>query len=77
MGNDRISRRSGRSGNRQFPEADVPDFQWVGIDLLEERLALPAAFKTYYQVMKTLHRRESRYESDENKSSIEKGEENE
>lgn len=27
-------------------------FQWVGTDHLEERLALPAAFKTYYQIMK-------------------------
>ncbi len=48
-----------------FQIADVPDFQWVGIDLLEERLALPAAFKTYYQVMKRYIGGESRYESDE------------
>lgn len=32
--------------------SEVPDFQWVGIDLLEEKLALPAAFKTYYQIVK-------------------------
>lgn len=27
-------------------------FQWVGTDHLKERLALPAAFKTYYQILK-------------------------
>jgi A/G-specific adenine glycosylase len=29
-----------------------PEFQWVGIGLLDEKLALPAAFKTYYQILK-------------------------
>jgi len=28
------------------------EFEWVSIDLLDEQLALPAAFKTYYQITK-------------------------
>jgi A/G-specific adenine glycosylase len=28
------------------------DFQWIDIKLMDEKLALPAAFKSYYQVLK-------------------------
>lgn len=30
----------------------LPDFHWVGLERLDGQLALPAAFKSYYQVMK-------------------------
>lgn len=30
----------------------APGFQWVGLGRLEERLALPSAFKTYHQILK-------------------------
>ena len=29
-----------------------PDFQWIGVERLDEQLALPAAFKSYYRIMK-------------------------
>ncbi len=41
------------------PNQEVLDFQWVSIDLLDEKLALPAAFKTYYQIMKRYINKES------------------
>lgn len=37
----------------------APDFHWVSIDLLDEKLALPAAFKTYYQIVKRYLHKES------------------
>lgn len=30
----------------------LPDFQWTDVERLDEHLALPAAFKSYYQIMK-------------------------
>lgn len=30
----------------------LPDFLWVGVEHLDEQLALPAAFKSYYLIMK-------------------------
>ena len=30
----------------------LPGFYWVGVERLNEHLALPAAFKAYYQIMK-------------------------
>jgi A/G-specific adenine glycosylase len=30
----------------------LPDFCWIGVERLDEQLALPAAFKSYYQIMK-------------------------
>lgn len=32
-------------------EYGTSDFQWVGIDQLEKQLALPSAFKVYYQIL--------------------------
>lgn len=34
-------------------------FQWIGADTLEEKLVLPAAFKTYHQIMKRYINKES------------------
>ncbi|MDD3168119.1 MAG: A/G-specific adenine glycosylase [Eubacteriales bacterium] len=39
------------------------DLHWVGIDQLETKLALPAAFKPYYQNIKCFINKELRYES--------------
>jgi A/G-specific adenine glycosylase len=40
--------------HEQAPEDQAPGFIWVGIDQLEEQLTLPAAFKSYYQILKRL-----------------------
>lgn len=37
----------------------VLDLQWVSIDFLDEKLALPAAFKAFYQIMKRYINKES------------------
>jgi A/G-specific adenine glycosylase len=40
-------------------DSESLDFQWVGADTLEEKLVLPAAFKTYHQIMKHYINKES------------------
>jgi A/G-specific adenine glycosylase len=48
-----------RSPDPGISAKEVPDIQWVGLDLLEEKLTLPAAFKTYYQIVKRYLHKES------------------
>lgn len=48
-----------RSSDPGISIKEVADFQWVGINLLEEKLVLPAAFKTYYQIVKRCMHKES------------------
>lgn len=43
----------------EAPIHDVLELQWVSLDLLEEQLTLPAAFKTYYQILKCYRNKES------------------
>jgi len=45
--------------NYNVPNHVLLEFEWVRIDLLEEQLTLPAAFKTYYQIMKRYINKES------------------
>lgn len=40
-------------------DAEGLGFQWIGADTLEEKLVLPAAFKTYHQIMKHYISKES------------------
>ncbi|HVI40294.1 MAG TPA: A/G-specific adenine glycosylase [Anaerovoracaceae bacterium] len=39
-------------GYLAIAEEEAPGFQWIGIEILEDQLTLPAAFKRYYQIMK-------------------------
>jgi len=45
--------------NTDYETPGHVEFEWVSIDLLDEKLALPAAFKTYYQIMKRYINEES------------------
>jgi A/G-specific adenine glycosylase len=40
-------------------ESSPFDFQWITVGMLEEKLSLPAAFKTYYETMKRFIDKES------------------
>ncbi|HYE67912.1 MAG TPA: A/G-specific adenine glycosylase [Anaerovoracaceae bacterium] len=48
-----------QNSNYNLPNQNVFEYEWVSIDLLDEKLALPAAFKTYYQLMKSYINKES------------------
>lgn len=48
-----------QNSNYNVPNHDVLEYEWVSIDLLDEKLTLPAAFKTYYQIMKRYINKES------------------
>lgn len=45
--------------NYDIPNHVLLEYEWVPIDLLDEKLTLPAAFKAYYQIMKHYISKES------------------
>jgi len=60
--NDQISKSKNvaeQTLNYDIPNHVLLEYEWVPIDLLDEKLTLPAAFKTYYQIMKQHINKES------------------